>query len=106
MNNDTIYSLCKRIHDSPEDDSLEINEFKLKYPKLYDYVRNEEYDENMLEMLLSYRNKIDNDVVGVNMTVAEHIADKYLYNDSTLQRPSKSEMERCRAKVRNMVKER
>ena len=110
-NDSIIVSLCKQIHDSPHLKTPEIITFSEKYPKLYDYVRNEEqYDENLLKLLLSSRNQMENDktkdVVGVNdimMNVAESIADKYLYNDTTLKRPSRKEMERCRNKVRNLV---
>ena len=51
-------------------------------------------------------NETTDDAVGVNhimMNVAEGNADRYLYNDTTLKRPSHSEMEQCCNKVQNLV---
>ena len=102
MDNDNIILICKLINTTPDTVSDEITEFKKKYPKLYDYVRNENYDEELLKVLLGHRIKIDNDVIGTDMIVAEHIADKFLYNNKSLKRPSEHVMQEYRDKIRRM----
>ena len=106
MDNDTILFVCKNIRSDPNYTSEELNIFKTKYPKLYDYVKTEkDYDEEMLQQLLHYKQNMDIKDIEINMTVAEHIADKYLYNN-TLQRPSESVMEKHRNKIRKTYKKR
>ena len=100
MDNDRIILICQLIHASPNTVSTEINEFKEKYPKLYNYVQNEDYDEEFLKLLLGYRNKVDKDVVGTDMIVSEHIADKFLYNNDTLKRPKENVMQHFCDKIR------
>ena len=102
MDNDHIIFICQLIHNSPNMVSSEITEFKEKYPKLYNYVQNENYDEEFLKLLLGYRNKVDNDVIGTDMIVSEHIADKFLYNNDTLKRPNENVMQHFRDKIRRM----
>ena len=99
MNNEEILRLCESINESPGSCTPEIEEFKKKYPKLYAYVSTKRYDNEMLHIILPYRNDMDRDVVGTNMNVAERIADKYLYNDTTLQKPSESDMIEHRRRV-------
>ena len=47
---------------------------------------------------------MDTDNVGTNMKVAECIADKYLYNETTLKRPNEHVMNTHRERVRNRAK--
>ena len=104
MDNSTILQICKSIHESPGLNTSLIEEFKKKYPKLYAYVATENYDNDMLELILPYRNEMDTDNVGTNMKVAECIADKYLYNETTLKRPNEHVMNKHRERVRDRAK--
>ena len=99
MDNEEILRLCESIQESPGSSTPEIKEFKKKFPKLYAYVSTERYDSDMLRTILPYRNDMNRDVVGTNMKVAERIADKYLYNDTTLQRPSENDMIEHRRRI-------
>ena len=105
MNNDNILSICRILKQSPSATSPEIDEFVQKFPKLYTYVTTETiYDEELLVKLLTHRLNIDSDFVETNMTAAEHIADRYLYNDDNLKRPNEVEMDKHRKKIRNLNK--
>ena len=106
MDNDSILSLCKNIRTIPGYSSDELNAFREKYPKLYTYVSTEQnYDENMLINLLNYKQNMETNYLDTNMTVAELIADKYLYNN-TLKRPDENEMEYWLNKIRKVNKKR
>ena len=105
MNNDNILTICRTLKQTPNATSPEIDEFIKKFPKLYEYVTTETiYDEELLQNLLKHRINIDNDFVETNMAAAEHIADKYLYNDTNLKRPSEMEMDKHREKLRRTNK--
>lgn len=99
MNNETIINTCKMLNETPTLMNDDVSTLRSKYPKLYNYVITEKYDNDLLELLLRNRLNIDNDVVETNMIAAEHIAEKYLYND-TLKKPSEHEMEQHRQKIR------
>ena len=106
MDNDTILFTCKQIHTNPDMTCDEIETLKSTYPKLYEYARSESnYDEDMLRQLLDYKANMNGNYLETNMTVAEHIADKYLYND-TFQRPDEDVMEQYRNKIRKLNKKR
>lgn len=116
MNEETLRKICRTVRrlrtDSGTDYLCTENEyetFKDKYPKLYRYILeepDETYDVEMLESMLLQRQKIDNNseesFVETNMKVAETIADRYLYNDDTLKKPTEKEMKKHREKVRKL----
>lgn len=61
------------------------NEFKEKYPKLYEYVTtsiNDEYDEGLLEKMLVVKTNIDNGTMNKlsgEVVFGEILAKKYIY---------------------------
>ena len=102
MNNEAILNTCKMLNETPHLMNDDVCQLQSKYPKLYNYVITEKYDKDLLELLLQKRLNIDNNVVETNMVAAEHIAEKYLYND-TLKKPSEREMEKHRQKIRKVA---
>ena len=99
MNNETIRRICKALNETPTLMNDEVQQLKTKYPKLYNYVTTERYDDEMLQLLLRKRLNIDSNVIETNMNVAEHIAEKYLYNEN-IKKPSEEEMEKHRERIR------
>ena len=99
MNNETIRRICKALNETPTLINDEVQQLKTKYPKLYNYVTTERYDDELLQLLLRKRLNIDSNVIETNMTVAEHIAEKYLYNEN-IKKPSEEEMEKHRERIR------
>ena len=100
MDNEKITYICNILKKTPHAMDNEISEFKIKFPKLYEYVRTEQYDEELLNDLLIYRTNTEQNFVDINMTVSEKIAEKYLYNDDTLKRPSEAQMNIYKEKIR------
>ena len=99
MNNKTILHVCRSLKETPTLMNDDVRQLKTKYPKLYNYVTTERYDDELLQLLLRNRLNIDTNVVETNMAVAEHIAEKYLYNDN-LKKPSEEVLEKHREKIR------
>ena len=100
MQNEQILNICRRLNSDPDTETTDIVEFKEKYPKLYQYVTTETYDEELLLLLLTHKENSSRDVLGTDMKVAECIADKYLYNNDTFKRPKETEMQHYRDKLR------
>ena len=100
MENERILDICRRLNENSDTETTDIIKFKEKYPKLYQYVRTETYDEDFLRLLLTHKENSRNDVLGTDMKVAECIADKYLYNNNVLKRPNEREMQHYRDKIR------
>ena len=78
MNNYNILFICRTLEQT----------LLQKFPILYKYVTTEmiyAYDAEVLQDLLKHRINIDNEFVETNMTAAENIADKHLYNNTDLK---------------------
>lgn len=71
-----------------------------KFPRLIRHaIETDDFDENVLIYMLRSLNAFKENKLETDMTVANVLAEKYIYNDEN--RPSPSILEKCRQRLRD-----